>query len=229
MTPEWDFLLQLFKLAHLYQVEVALDACTRRFKHILERKDHVASRTARQSHANRASVSGGGRDQSDESSEEEEERTKQTCYALELLAFLLHVQEAETRDMLTIACMKPPGQAVNEAGMRHGSRCGARAEESAVKETEEAKRETSMNEDEAAANGLERREEVLLRMLDAYLYPQLAAIVHQIRCEDVLTLQHLLRLSVCRSSPSSPRSVSLPLSLSWASIRTTQPMNKYNT
>jgi hypothetical protein len=35
-------------------------------------------------------------------------------------------------------------------------------------------------------------------------------IVQRIRCEDVLTLQHLLHLSVCRqTSPSSPTTASL--------------------
>ncbi|ELR13940.1 BTB/POZ domain containing protein [Acanthamoeba castellanii str. Neff] len=220
LSDEWEFLLQLFKLAHLYQVEVVLDACTRRLKHILEQlKDTTAttpaarqatvqhhrrgSKAAAAAAANAAAVAdvdlnGGGGELSDE----EEERTRQTCYALELLAFLLHIKEAETSDHPTASRPAPSTPRPAAAASRHPT-SGDDVSTAPGKKVVEV----GVEAEEAAAAVApvgEQREEMLVRMLDHHLYPQLAMIVQHIRCEDVLTLQHLLQLSVCTARPSSP-------------------------
>lgn len=235
LSDEWEFLLQLFKLAHLYQVEVVLDACTRRLKHILEQlKDTTAttpaarqatvqhhrrgSKAAAAAAANAAAVAdvdlnGGG---GGELSDEEEERTRQTCYALELLAFLLHIKEAETSDH---PHSEPPSPTNTTTGRRSQSAPDVSLSSSTQPRdvdssgddvsTAPGKKvvEVGVEAEEAAAAVApvgEQREEMLVRMLDHHLYPQLAMIVQHIRCEDVLTLQHLLQLSVCTARPSSP-------------------------
>lgn len=207
----------------MYQVEVALDACTRRLKQILERKEPPAAKSRQSKSSTPPPASG----TSEETSEEEEERTRQTCFALELLAFLLHVQEAEMKDFAQFHpewMTRLSSSSSEEVKIRCASATPKAAES---EESGDAKKGSSSEDDMPSAVG-ERREDLLLRMLDAHLYPQLANIVQQIRCEDVLTLQHLLRLAVCRPSPSSPRTMSLPHAFSWGSSRTTQPLSKHN-
>jgi hypothetical protein len=256
VRAEWEFLLQLYKLAHLYQVEVVLDACTRRLKHILERKDNATRPSHQQSIQQQKQSRRGSKVSathqlplepldavSAEMTEEDEERTRQTCFALELLAFLLHVKQAETSDSngalgsddvqgylrgdqaSSPAAAAAKGRSVSAPEPSVTARSddsvaddagGASASDDACERKQQRKDKSLADgsgggEAEEAVDAGEQREELLVRMLDYHLYPQLAMIVQHIRCEDVLTLQHLLHLSVCcrQTSPSSPTTASL--------------------